>query len=116
MPIKSRGFSRYTIELWNKSEIDHVREEDGICLVIKTDDQKNHVRLDSNMFDADCFEPLDSAGRSNRRCYVCGNSGDNLERYQYTGFILHEGCRKEFKDRVLQFIEDSNEDIVVKSL
>lgn len=114
MAIYTRTFSRFTLEIWDRSDIDHIRRNEGICLVITTDNQKNHLTISEDMFDSCKFVPLKGDTHS-PRCYICGNGGE-LERYQYTGFTIHRECQPEFIDKVRDFLEDSSEEVVSKNI
>lgn len=68
------------------------------------------------MFEEKSFAPIENTTQITRRCYICGNSGGTFDRYHYTGFVLHKDCRDKFKENVLEFLNDSSEDILVESL
>lgn len=115
MPICSRSFDRFDVEIWAQSDIDHIRRDEGFCIVVKTGDQRNIMEIDEDMFDNSKFVPLTDDMRS-PRCYICGNGGDTMERYKFTGFTLHRKCRSDFVERVREFLDDSSEDIISKNI
>lgn len=116
MSIRSVEFDRFALEIWNQSEIEHTPEDDGVCLVIRTDDQLSHIPIDQNILESDKFAPIEERDQRTTRCYVCGDSGGDMERYQYTGFTLHQRCRSEFKEYVRNFLDTSNGDIVLETI